>query len=525
MKVTAENLELVLQNTNGDTIIIPKTHREKVLKYIEEGNYKAIDDIAEGLPFMEDYADKGSLIVEGIGPGDGEPKDETGTSVVDLLNPFGKTHQQARKLIKGVAQLNLGSDEPIPDFSSETDVSKAYTKARSQGYPQYTWKGKTYDTKHKGTPEEQLKETGITDNQMFTKNTIQRRLANNMFPYGYENMADRFIQAGVENKKDPRRLNMEEGLKKEKEGTENLELAAWKQRMDSNNFYSGLPQQYGTFSISKRKPSKSKDPNAIYYSLNNKELTNSLLDQSFVFEEELPQAKHLLNQLGSDIKNNEEQLNKLIEYAGTLNDAFTSTSNIEDIKQGGESTVLAYNEMRKAFPNATDDELQNYSRYLNNYSPKTGGKILKAIEPVMGDFTSTLGEDDRGKYISYYDNWDIAASRDLEKSIGLKTNFGKPFEIYDRIYYKDYEGKGRRQMYFSDKELRSLNLNDKSINREELQEELANRGYDDKDINKAYAAWSAKNKLPSIKKEVKEAKIALKQLAKKYNRPGIKLKN
>src|SRR4030043_95932 len=68
MKIVAENKELILQNTAGDTIIIPRTHREKVLKHIEEGNYKAIDDIAEGLPFMEDYADEGSLITEGIDP-------------------------------------------------------------------------------------------------------------------------------------------------------------------------------------------------------------------------------------------------------------------------------------------------------------------------------------------------------------------------------------------------------------------------------------------------------------------------
>src|SRR5512138_939779 len=77
MKIEAEGKELILQNTNGDTIIIPKTHREKVLKHIEEGNYKAIDDIAESLPFMEDYADEGSLIVDGIGPGDGDKGKKT----------------------------------------------------------------------------------------------------------------------------------------------------------------------------------------------------------------------------------------------------------------------------------------------------------------------------------------------------------------------------------------------------------------------------------------------------------------
>jgi hypothetical protein len=84
MKVNAESGEIVLQNTNGDTIIVPRTHREKVLKYIEEGNYKAIDDIAEGLPFMEDYADEGSLIVNELA------KDPTPEEPISPVYTYGK---------------------------------------------------------------------------------------------------------------------------------------------------------------------------------------------------------------------------------------------------------------------------------------------------------------------------------------------------------------------------------------------------------------------------------------------------
>ena len=49
---------------------------------------------------------------------------------------------------------------------------------------------------------------------------------------------------------------------------------------------------------------------------------------------------------------------------------------------------------------------------------------------VMGNFTLTKGVDERGHYISYYDRWDLEGSVEGEKGL-----IGKPFEIYDRIYY------------------------------------------------------------------------------------------
>jgi hypothetical protein len=73
MKIEAEGSEIIMQNSNGDTIVIPKVHRQKALKYIEEGNYKAIDELAESLPFMEDYADDGSVIVPKLNEGTTEP--------------------------------------------------------------------------------------------------------------------------------------------------------------------------------------------------------------------------------------------------------------------------------------------------------------------------------------------------------------------------------------------------------------------------------------------------------------------
>ncbi len=50
---------------------------------------------------------------------------------------------------------------------------------------------------------------------------------------------------------------------------------------------------------------------------------------------------------------------------------------------------------------------------------------------VMGNFKFGKGQDARGPYLSYYDRWDLDGS-DVE---GKEGRYGKPFEIYDRLYY------------------------------------------------------------------------------------------
>lgn len=49
---------------------------------------------------------------------------------------------------------------------------------------------------------------------------------------------------------------------------------------------------------------------------------------------------------------------------------------------------------------------------------------------IMQNFKMSLGEDTRGTYFSYYDRWDLDQTPEGESGF-----IGKPFEIYDRIYY------------------------------------------------------------------------------------------
>lgn len=64
MKVEAEGQELILQNSNGDTVIIPKHARKKVLAMLKNNDHAGIDQFAESLPYKEDYAEDGTLFPE-----------------------------------------------------------------------------------------------------------------------------------------------------------------------------------------------------------------------------------------------------------------------------------------------------------------------------------------------------------------------------------------------------------------------------------------------------------------------------
>lgn len=69
--------------------------------------------------------------------------------------------------------------------------------------------------------------------------------------------------------------------------------------------------------------------------------------------------------------------------------------------------------------------------YLQEYDPKTKNVIYTDNKAgVMGNFTLGQGVDENGKYVSYYDKWDI------ETPAGM-IPFGKPYHIYDRMYYQD----------------------------------------------------------------------------------------
>lgn len=69
--------------------------------------------------------------------------------------------------------------------------------------------------------------------------------------------------------------------------------------------------------------------------------------------------------------------------------------------------------------------------YVTSGNTKTG----------LGDYTVSLGEDEKGKYMSYYDEWDISPIGNKRGKAGKDQSMGigTPFSVYDRRYYTDEE--------------------------------------------------------------------------------------
>lgn len=142
-------------------------------------------------------------------------------------------------------------------------------------------------------------------------------------------------------------------------------------REDAWRLYLGLPQENNTLRPAKYKPAKSKDKNATYYELDPRQFL------------EVQKGNIGISDSG---------------YIGRNNTFRRLLSSLRD----KESLTVS---------DSTPTEVN-----------------------VMGNFTLSKGEDEKGKYISYYDKWD------LDEPFSKLVQVGKPFEIYGRIYYTEIRG-------------------------------------------------------------------------------------
>ena len=86
-------------------------------------------------------------------------------------------------------------------------------------------------------------------------------------------------------------------------------------------------------------------------------------------------------------------------------------------------------------------------RQLLQNQMKTGKNtmLVEGNESGLGTYTLSLGEDENGKYISYYDDWDINPTRGISakynipiiNQIGDIVPGSNPFTVYGRRYYTD----------------------------------------------------------------------------------------
>lgn len=314
----------------------------------------------------------------------------------------------------------------VEDLSNLKTRGEAFNAARNKGEKAFIYKGTRYNTNYAGTTEQQLKETGLTNEQIQNRSALNKNLAKNLFPVSYENAISRAWSAGVMNKKEEKRKYHEEGRVDIPEMIE-----AKNRRIDALNLYSGIPQKNNTFGISKYIPTDSKDKNKTYYNFNSRD------------------KEHLEEKLIDKMSYN--PLSYMYSPDGRFLDGTLMSK--ETLKEMNSKRTIDVGERKYDI-----DEVDGMG--------------------TMGEYTISTGKDKRGKYISYYDKWDL---NPLELSIAgkeLPTNFGKPFEIYDRVYVNNYGNNGLKRMFYTNDELSKLNPDKKNFDTLALQRELNNRGYE-----------------------------------------------
>jgi len=71
---------------------------------------------------------------------------------------------------------------------------------------------------------------------------------------------------------------------------------------------------------------------------------------------------------------------------------------------------------------------QCWAIYAKHLLSEPNHRESRIMHKDLYHFKMSLGHDEQGDYICYHDTWNIAP-------LGPTTDFGKPFEIYDRIYF------------------------------------------------------------------------------------------
>lgn len=242
-----------------------------------------------------------------------------------------------------------------------------------------------FNARDRSVATEQLKREGITDERKTAYIPgVSELMYRGITPLGYQNTWD-IIKNFPENLIDGREESV--SIAQAEKGEEILvsRKSEIPEREDAWRFYLGLPQENDTFGVSEFKPANSKE-DKYYYKINS-------------WLEKFSQALIVEDRPGYlAVKEIVEAFDNMPEEG---------EQDIYWVKGRGDNYILS-GDMR--------------------LDPQNPNKLRNG---VMGNFKLSLGQDSKGHYISYYDKWDLGGS-DIEGDKGL---FGKPFEIYDRVYY------------------------------------------------------------------------------------------
>jgi hypothetical protein len=413
LKVEVEGGELALKNSFGDIVIIPKKNRLEVEGMIKDKCWGCIDAFVDTLPVMEDYAEDGSLFPDW-------------DKVKTKLNP-----------------KNWG----VTDYTDKfPDKDKAFAAARKAGEKEYLYKNVRYTTDYAGTPQQQLKETGITNEQMLKQNIIRKRLSENMSneyfvnnEYGLTSPIKRVVNAVVYNKKEDRSDNI---------------------GGDALNMYLGKPQTNNTFKISKYRPSKETEKNTnYYYGINDDEFIRNVLLESEKQQDEVFQMNDIYGRLGTfTVNRGEDARGKYISYYDKYD--------INPYK----GVYSPFNSKKEDISMGIGKPYEIYDRiYYTNDKEK-----IKNRESLQNEYDILRKKQD--EYNKYQDNFEVPKGFTYEQFKKLSDdNYEKIRSLQNKLL-EDEKKPNLRVMYYSDKELSELDVNKKNFDTLALQKELANRG-------------------------------------------------
>jgi hypothetical protein len=251
----------------------------------------------------------------------------------------------------------------VSDYSNKGNFNSAYASAKKTGEEEFIWNNKRYSVNDKNTPGQR-----ITHRDDFKGNILSYTASGGQRADSYGNNA-----IG-----------------------------------DAYRYFGGLPLKSNELGISKYKPTKSKDPNARYVSINN--------------EQFLKDIKTYANIAFND--QNRKDVND--KYLKQLQATRPELANVDPNK------LLLFKEVRDKHGNVIPD----------TYTFPTGKTITgdKNSSRGLGHMFISKGKDDKGDYISYYDTFNVDTGNPT-KELGELLGATKPFEIYDRIYLDPKTGK------------------------------------------------------------------------------------
>jgi hypothetical protein len=264
----------------------------------------------------------------------------------------------------------------------------------------------------RGIAYEELERKGITKEREPISKKINKFVYNRITPMGYYNtwITDKNQQLDFSKNR-----NLVDVLLSGRFNTANEIYSPEKRpaREDAWRFYLGLPQKNKTFEVSKFRPSKSKD-NKYYYKISNwkEKFVNSLC----VEEDNCTSIREIVTRI-SQCDNKSAPYGSDGCIAGNVFDNEYIEFISEFIDPAAHFERFYKSHLKKGILKEHESVIA-YDDFWNQGSE----------DSVMSAFILSKDNDKCGNYISYYDKWDL----EINPFEGL---IGRPFEIYDRIYY------------------------------------------------------------------------------------------